>query len=222
MPEADTKDEKNFFEDVPARTEGFFLKGSESYDWGMTNRLARIFRPESGRTVMLAIDHGYFQGPTTGLERIDLSIVPLAPYADALMLTRGTLRSMIPATHRGGIVMSASGGPSILKELSDEQIAVGMEDAARMNVNGVAVQVFVGGEYETQSIENMTTLVDAGYRVRHPGARRHRRRQGTDTRLALPGPRDADLRRAGRTDREDLLLSTKDSSRSPPAARSRS
>jgi DhnA-type fructose-1,6-bisphosphate aldolase and related enzymes len=164
MPEADSRDDKNFFEHIPAPEQGFFLKGSGSYDWGMKNRLARIFRPDSGRTVMLAIDHGYFQGPTTGLERIDLGIVPIAPYADALMLTRGILRSTVPATHRGGIVMRASGGPSILKELSNEHLAVDIEDAVRMNVHAVAVQVFVGGEYETQSIENLTKLIDAGYR----------------------------------------------------------
>jgi putative autoinducer-2 (AI-2) aldolase len=168
MPEADTRDDKNFYEDVPPPEQGFFLKGSGAYDWGMKNRLARIFRPDSGRTVMLAVDHGYFQGPTSGLERMDLRIVPLAPYADALMLTRGALRSTIPSTHRGGIVMRASGGPSILKELSNERVAVAMEDAARMNVHAVAVQVFVGGEFETQSIENMTRLVDAGYRYGIP------------------------------------------------------
>jgi len=168
MPEADSRDDKSFYEDIPAPDQGFFLKGSGAYDWGMKNRLARIFRPDSGHTVMLAIDHGYFQGPTTGLERVDLNIVPIAQYADALMLTRGILRSTIPATHRGGIVMRASGGPSILRELSNERIAVDMEDAARMNVHGVAVQVFVGGEYETQSIENMTRLVDAGYRYGIP------------------------------------------------------
>jgi putative autoinducer-2 (AI-2) aldolase len=168
MPEHDERDEKNFHEDTPPPEQGFFLKGSSAYDWGMKNRLARIFRPESGRTVMLAIDHGYFQGPTTGLERVDLNIVPIAPYADALMLTRGILRSTIPATHRGGIVMRASGGPSILKELSDERVAVDMEDALRMNVHGVAVQVFVGGEHETQSIANMTKLVDAGFRYGVP------------------------------------------------------
>jgi len=168
MPEHDERDEKDFQEDTRPPEQGFFLKGSGAYDWGMKNRLARIFRPESGRTVMLAIDHGYFQGPTTGLERVDLSIVPIAPFADALMLTRGMLRSTIPATHRGGIVMRASGGPSILKELSDERIAVDMEDAVRMNVHGVAVQVFVGGEHETQSIANMTKLVDAGFRYGVP------------------------------------------------------
>ncbi len=135
MPEADTQGEKDFHEDVPAATAGFFLKGSGAYDWGMQNRLARIFRPESGRTVMLAIDHGYFQGPTTGLERVDLDIVPLAPYADALMLTRGMLRSSIPPTHRGGVVMRASGGPTILKELSNERIAIDLDDAVRMNVH---------------------------------------------------------------------------------------
>ena len=168
MPEADTRGDKNFYEDIPAESGGFFLKGSGSYDWGMKNRLARIFRPETGRTVMLAIDHGYFQGPTTGLERVDLSIVPIAPHADALMLTRGMLRSSIPASFRGGLVMRASGGPSILKELSNERIALDLEDAARMNVHAVAVQVFVGGEFETQSIENLTRLVDAGYRLGIP------------------------------------------------------
>ena len=168
MPEADARSDKNFHEDIPALDQGFFLKGSGAYDWGMKNRLARIFRRESGRTVMLAIDHGYFQGPTTGLERIDLDIVPITPHADALMVTRGMLRSTIPAYHQRGIVMRASGGPSILKELSNERTAVDMEDAARMNVHGVAVQVFIGGEHETQSVENMTRLVDAGYRYGIP------------------------------------------------------
>jgi 3-hydroxy-5-phosphonooxypentane-2,4-dione thiolase len=168
MPEADTRDEKNFRTDIPAPDQGFFLKGSGAYDWGMKNRLARIFRPDSARTVMLAIDHGYFQGPTSGLERVDLDIVPLAPYADALMLTRGMLRSSIPASHRGGVVMRASGGPSVLRELSDERIAVDLEDAVRMGVHAVAVQVFVGGEHETQSVHNMTRLVDAGYRYGIP------------------------------------------------------
>ncbi|MEA2637900.1 MAG: 3-hydroxy-5-phosphonooxypentane-2,4-dione thiolase, partial [Chloroflexota bacterium] len=161
-------DDKSFQEGIPAPDQGFFLKGSGAYDWGMQNRLARIFRPSSGRTVMLAIDHGYFQGPTTGLERVDLGIVPIAPQADALMLTRGMLRSTIPATHRGGVVMRASGGPSILSELSDERPAIDLEDAVRMNVDGLAVQVFIGGEHETQSVHNMTTLVDAGYRYGVP------------------------------------------------------
>jgi 3-hydroxy-5-phosphonooxypentane-2,4-dione thiolase len=169
MPEADvSKKEKNFHADVPQKNEIFFLKGSNNYDWGMKNRLARIFNPLSGRTVMLAFDHGYFQGPTTGLERVDLSILPLAPYADALMLTRGILRSIIPPSTPKAVVMRASGGPSILKELSNEQIAVDMEDAARMNVSAVAVQVFIGGEYETQSVQNLTRLVDAGMRAGIP------------------------------------------------------
>src|SRR5436189_3006133 len=119
MPEEDG-DAKNFYTDVPQANDGFFLKGSGSLDWGMSNRLSRVFRPETGRTVMLAIDHGYFQGPTTGLERVDVNIVPLLPQCDALMLTRGILRTTIPASLNKGIVMRCSGGPSILKELSNE------------------------------------------------------------------------------------------------------
>ncbi|HJX32420.1 MAG TPA: 3-hydroxy-5-phosphonooxypentane-2,4-dione thiolase [Thermodesulfobacteriota bacterium] len=167
MPEVD-QEGKDYGLDIPVKTEGFFLKGSHALDWGMKNRLSRIFNPDTGRTVMLAIDHGYFQGPTTGLERIDLNIVPLAPYADTLMLTRGILRTTIPPTYRGGIVLRATGGPSILKELSNEQIAVDMEDAVRLNVSALAVQVFIGGEFETQSIHNMTRLVDRGNRYGIP------------------------------------------------------
>lgn len=168
MPEADSGEAKNFHTDVPPPADGFFLKGSGSLDWGMSNRLARIFRPETGRTVMLAIDHGYFQGPTTGLERVDVSILPLVPLADALMCTRGILRSVVPPSMRTPVVMRASGGPSILKELSDEQIAIDIEDAARLNVAALAVQVFIGGDHETQSIHNMTRLVDMGLRYGIP------------------------------------------------------
>jgi putative autoinducer-2 (AI-2) aldolase len=169
MPEADVSDaQKDYHLDVPQESNVFFLKGSNSRDWGFKNRLARIFSPESGKTVMLAFDHGYFQGPTTGLERIDVSILPLAPYADALMLTRGVLRSLIPPAVTNSIVMRCSGGPSILKELSDERIAVDVEDAIRMNVAGMAVQVFIGGSHETQSVHNMTRLVDAGNRYGIP------------------------------------------------------
>src|SRR5256712_12594068 len=167
MPEADG-DAKNFYTDVPQANDGFFLKGSGSVDWGMSIRLARVFRPQTGRTVMLAIDHGYFQGPTTGLERVDVSILPLVPLADALMCTRGILRSVVPPSTRTPVVMRASGGPSILKELSDEQIAIDIEDAARLNVAALAVQVFIGGEHETQSVHNMTRLVDLGLRFGIP------------------------------------------------------
>lgn len=158
------KESKQYYFDTPQKTEGFFLKGSNSLDWGMKNRLARIFNPESGRTVMLAIDHGYFQGPTTGLERIDINILPLAPYADSLMLTRGILRSIVPPSTKKPIVLRASGGTSILKELSNEEIAVDIEDSIRLNVCAMAVQVFIGAEYEKESIINMTRLVDMGIR----------------------------------------------------------
>ncbi len=162
------KDTKDYHLDVPARNEPFFLKGAGALDWGMQNRLARIFNPRSGRTVMLAIDHGYFLGPTSGLERIDVNIVPLLPYADALMLTRGILRTTIPPSFGRGVVMRASGGPSIRKELSNELIAVDIEDGLRMNVAAMAIQVYIGGEYETQTVNNMTRMVDMANRYGIP------------------------------------------------------
>jgi len=168
MPEADHEGQR-YATDQRQEAPGFYLKGSHQLDWGMKNRLARVFDPASARTVMLAVDHGYFQGPTSGLERIDLSIVPLLPFCDALFCTRGILRSVIPAQCQKPMVLRASGGPSILRdELSDEQIAMAMDDAVRLNAAGVGIQVFIGGEHETRSVHNMTRLVDAGLRTGVP------------------------------------------------------
>lgn len=169
MPDIDDKKEaKNYYLNIPQKAEIFFLKGLNSINWGMKNRLARIFNPESGRTVMLAIDHGYFQGPTSGLERIDINILPIVPYADSLMLTRGILRSIIPPSSTKPVVLRVSGGASILKELSNEGIAVDIEESIRLNVCAMAVQVFIGGEFEKESITNMTKMVDLGTRYAIP------------------------------------------------------
>ena len=169
MPEVDHgKEAKEFHLDVPAQNRPFFLKGSGALDWGTQNRLSRIFDPATGRTVMLAIDHGYFQGPTTGLERVDVNIVPLLQHCDALMVTRGVLRTMIPPTFARGIVLRASGGPTVLRELSDEEIAVDPDEMCRLGVAALAVQVFVGGPFETKSVHNMTRLVDIGNRLGIP------------------------------------------------------
>lgn len=157
---------KDFGLGRPQESRGSVIKGAGSLEYGMQHRLARVFRAD-GRTVMLAFDHGYFQGPTRGLERVDLTIAPLAPYADALMATRGIIRSVIPPDG-SALVVRASGGPSILKELSDERVAMAMDDACRINASAVAVQVFIGGQGETQSVHNMTTLVDEGMRVGMP------------------------------------------------------
>jgi putative autoinducer-2 (AI-2) aldolase len=98
MPDAEElKEGKEYYSDTPQRAEGFFLKGSNSLEWGMKDRLARIFNPVSGNTVMLAFDHGYLMGPTSGLERMDLTIVPLIEHADCIMCTRGALRTRCSA-----------------------------------------------------------------------------------------------------------------------------
>jgi putative autoinducer-2 (AI-2) aldolase len=164
----DFKETHDYHLGVPVKNPSYDLRGSNALDWGMKNRLASIFDPETNRTVMLAVDHGYFLGPTSGLERVDLTIVPLLRWADTLMCTRGILRSTIPPAFNKGVVLRASGGPSILKELSNEQIALDIEDAVRLNAAAVAVQVFIGGEYETQSVHNMTRLVDMGNRYGVP------------------------------------------------------
>ena len=131
-------------------------------NWGMKNRLSRIINPRTGRCVMLAVDHGYFQGPTTGLQNLGKMVNPLLPYADALMITRGALRSWIPPTTDRPIVLRVSGGQSILKELSNEIITTSIEDAIRINASAITCSVYIGGGYEKQTIDNLARLVGPG------------------------------------------------------------
>ena len=130
-------------------------------DWGMKNRLSRIIKPKDGHTVMLAVDHGYFMGPTSGLEDLGKMVSPLLPYADTLMLTRGALRNYIAPTTDIPIVLRVSGGTSIIgKELLHEGTVVSIEDAIRLNASGVAYSILVGAEFERDTILGMTQYID--------------------------------------------------------------
>jgi putative autoinducer-2 (AI-2) aldolase len=134
----------------------------------MRNRLGRILNPKTGRTVMLAIDHGYFLGPTSGLEAPGATVEPLLPYADSLMLTRGVLRQCIPPTSSAPIVLRVSGGTSILRELSGEGLTVAIEDAIRLNAAAITLSVFVGSEGERTTLLNLSRLVDYGHQYGIP------------------------------------------------------
>lgn len=137
--------------------------------WGLENRLSRIIRPEDGRTVMLAVDHGYFQGPTTGLVDACGTIAPLAPLADTLMLTRGILRTSVESSLATPIVLRVSGGNSVLEDdLSNETIITSVEECIRLNAAGMALSIFVGSEHQHQTIANLAKLVDAGERYGIP------------------------------------------------------
>ena len=132
-------------------------------DWGLKNRLARIIRPHSGRGVMLAVDHGYFLGPTERLEVPRKTIQPLLPYADSLMLTRGVLRTSVDEKYPIPIVLRVSGGSSIIgKDLSNEKITTSIKEAIRLNATALALSIFVGAPYEHESLVNLGKLVDEG------------------------------------------------------------
>ncbi len=168
MPDNDDlKEGKNYYTDTPQKAEGFFLKGSNSLEWGMKDRLARIFNPVSGHTVMLAFDHGYLMGPTSGLERMDLTIVPLIEYADCIMCTRGALRTIVPPTAGKPVSLRYSSGTTVLTELNDECL-MDIEEAVRLNASLLAVMVAVGDRYEATTIRNLTRTVDLGSRYGIP------------------------------------------------------
>lgn len=137
-------------------------------DFGMKNRLSRIFNPETGKTVMLAVDHGYFQGPTTGLKNLNETIAPLVPHADCLFITRGMVRRTVDPATDISVCLRVSGGPSILGELSNEDIVVSMEEALRLNASGVGMSIFVGAANEDRTVSNLGRLVSEAERYGMP------------------------------------------------------
>src|SRR5437762_13691849 len=129
----------------------------------MKNRLSRIIKPETGRTVMLAVDHGYFMGPTHKLEEPRKTIEPLLPYSDAIMCTRGVLRTSVNPKSQVPIVLRVSGGASVVGEsLTNETITTSFREAVRLNVAAVALSIFVGTPHEHQTLKNLGRLVNLG------------------------------------------------------------
>ncbi len=164
----DIRDGNNFGLGQGVENQSFYLKGCDNMGWGMKDRMARIFRPESGKTVMLAFDHGFIMGPTSGLERIDLTIVPIAKYADCLMATRGMIRTSIPAQLKKPICLRSDAGTSILTELN-HNVIIDVEDAIRMNASAMAIMVTAGDPAtEAKTFANLYRLVDAGQKYGIP------------------------------------------------------
>ena len=164
----DLREGSNFGLGVATDTQAFHVKGAANLPWGMKDRLSRIFNPETGRTVMLAFDHGFIMGPTSGLERIDLSIVPLIEYADCLMCARGILQTLIPPSTNKPICLRSDAGTTILTELN-ENVIIDIEDAIRMNVSAMAVMLAIGDPaFEAKTIANLYKAVDKGSRYNIP------------------------------------------------------
>jgi len=131
-------------------------------EWGMANRMAKLIQSD-GHVLFLPVDHGYFQGPTRKLEEPRKTIEPLLPYADALFITRGVLRSSVDPDKAKPIILRVSGGTSVIgKDLANEGITTSMEEAIRLNVSAVGISIFVGSEYEKESLLNLSKLVDEG------------------------------------------------------------
>jgi len=168
MAELDTtKDANDYGIGIPVKQHPFFLKGLEHADWGLKDRLSRIFNPTSGNTVMLAFDHGYIMGPTSGLERMDLTITPLIEYADCIMCTRGALRSIVPPTSNKPVSLRYSAGTTVLTDLNDECL-LDIEDAIRVNASALAIMVAIGSKYEAVTIKNLIRTADMGAKYSIP------------------------------------------------------
>ena len=164
----DLREGSNFGLNIATQQQHFHVKGAENTSWGMKDRLSRIFNPKTGKSVMLACDHGFIMGPTSGLERIDLTIVPLMEYADCLMCTRGILQSVIPANTKTPICLRSDAGTSILTDLNDN-VLIDIEDAVRMNVSAMAVMLAIGDEaHEAKTVANLYKAVDKASRYNIP------------------------------------------------------
>ncbi len=163
MPDAEGVLEARSVSEMPSEHEGVregSIKGADNLEWGMRNRLSRLIQPD-GHCQFLPIDHGYFQGPTRCLERPGETIRGLLPYADGLFVTRGVLRTCVDPDDDTPIILRVSGGTSVIgKDLSNEIITTSVEEIIRLNVAAVGVSIFVGTDYEKQSLESLAMLVN--------------------------------------------------------------
>ncbi|MBW1934365.1 MAG: 3-hydroxy-5-phosphonooxypentane-2,4-dione thiolase [Deltaproteobacteria bacterium] len=163
MADADKIQEARGVSEMPeeqTRAEGKWIKGAGSLDWGMRNRLSRLIR-EDGHCQFLPIDHGYFQGPTRCLERPGETVRELLPYADGLFVTRGVLRSSIDPDVQTPIILRVSGGTSVIgKDLANEVLTTSIEEIIRLNVAAVGLSIFVGSEYEKETLESLAQIVN--------------------------------------------------------------
>ena len=164
----DLREGANFGLGVAYKEQNFHVKGAGNLSWGMKDRLSRIFSPETGRTVMLAFDHGFIMGPTSGVERVDLSILPLVNYADCLMCSRGILQTTIPPVFNKPVCLRSDAGTTILTELNDN-VLMDIEDAIRLNVSAMALMLSIGDPVnEAKTIANLFKAADLGSRYGIP------------------------------------------------------
>ena len=164
----DLREGANFGLGVASKTQSFHVKGASNLNWGMKDRLSRIFSPQTGRTVMLAFDHGFIMGPTSGVERVDLNILPLAAYADCLMCTRGILQTIIPPVFNKPICLRSDAGTTILTQLNDN-VLMDFDDAIRLNVSAMALMLSIGDPaYEAKTVANLFKAADMGSRYGIP------------------------------------------------------
>lgn len=163
------KTAKDYKTEIPFNNGSFYIKGMENIDWGMKDRLSKIFNQKTGKTVMLAFDHGYIMGSTSGLERLDLVLPNILEEVDCIMGTRGAIRSCVAPIYNKGVALRCSAGASILDEdMSFEVIGVDVEDAIRMNASCMAIQTFIGAPGQKDSIKNLVKTIDAGNRYGIP------------------------------------------------------
>jgi putative autoinducer-2 (AI-2) aldolase len=164
MPDAEgileARDVGELAKDSPARKRHKMIKGSEHMDWGMRNRMSQLIKKD-GHCFFMPIDHGYFQGPTRCLERPGETVKDLLVYSDALFVTRGVLRSAIDPDRSLPIILRVSGGTSVVgHDLADEIITTAIDDIIRLNASAVGISVFIGTDYEKQSLDNLSKMVN--------------------------------------------------------------
>ena len=164
----DLREGSDFGLGLVSKEQNFHVKGAENLSWGMKDRLSRIFNPQTGRTVMLAFDHGFIMGPTSGVERVDLNILPLVSYADCLMCSRGILQTTIPPVFNKPVCLRSDAGTTILTELNDN-VLMDIEDAIRLNVSAIALMLSIGDPaYEAKTVANLFKAADLGSRYGIP------------------------------------------------------
>lgn len=130
---------------------------------GKIIRMNSIFRKDTGKSVIVAIDHGGIAGPMEGINNPGGLIEDCAAGgADAVLTTRGFLRAAENSFGRSlNVILRLTGGFTILGGGFEEEMITSPETAVRYGAAAAAVTVKFGHAREGDFIRQASNAADS-------------------------------------------------------------
>ena len=124
---------------------------------GKRIRLERIIDRNSGKSVIIPMDHGITVGPVEGLADMRTTIGKVvAGGANAILMHKG----MVQAGYRGrgkdvGLIIHLSAGTSMSPDPNAKQLVCTVEEAIKLGADAVSVHINLGAETDNEMLQQL-------------------------------------------------------------------